>query len=88
MPTPSGTPASWIGTDETAGASGIKGKRKACFPDQGDFVETPIYDRYSLPSGTNLLGPAIIEERECTTIVGFQSRFSIDQNLNLIIDQD
>ena len=84
----SGLKIHYPGKRSPAGASGIKGKRKAYFPDRGDFVETPIYDRYSLPSGTNLLGPAIIEERECTTIVGFQSRFSIDQNLNLIIDQD
>jgi N-methylhydantoinase A len=76
------------GKRSAAEASGLKGKRKAYFPDPGDFVETPVYDRYSLPPGTNLPGPAIIEERECTTIVGFHSCLSVDRTLNLIIERD
>lgn len=68
--------------------SGIKGQRKAFFPDAEEFVETPVYDRYGLAPGCSFPGPAVIEERECTTIVGFHSRFSIDQNLNLIIEKD
>ena len=71
-----------------AGTSGIKGQRKAFFPDPGKFVETPVYDRYGLAPGYSSRGPAIIEERECTTIVGFDSRFSVDQSLNLIMERD
>ncbi len=73
----------------TAGdPSGLKGKRKAYYPDPGRFVETPVYDRYCLPPGTCLPGPAIVEERECTTIVGFHSRFQVDRSLNLIIERE
>jgi N-methylhydantoinase A len=73
----------------TAGdSSGLKGKRKAYYPDPGRFVETPVYDRYSLATGTCLPGPAIVEERECTTVVGFHSRFRVDHNLNLIIERE
>jgi len=68
-------------------APAIKGQRKAFFPDEEKFVETPVYDRYALAPGSTFPGPAIIEERECTTVVGFHSRFSIDQNLNLIIER-
>ena len=30
----------------------------------------PIYERYKLTPGTSFPGPAIVEERESTTIVG------------------
>jgi N-methylhydantoinase A len=33
-------------------------------------VETPVYDRYLLAIGEELKGPAVIEERESTLIVG------------------
>ena len=76
------------GKRSTADASGIKGKRKAYFPEQEAFVETTVYDRYRLPPGSVFPGPAIIEERESTTIVGFHSRFRIDENLNLIVERE
>jgi 5-oxoprolinase (ATP-hydrolysing)/N-methylhydantoinase A len=52
-----------------AGGSGPerKGFRDAWF--DGSFVRVPVYDRYLLRPGTRLTGPAIIEEREATTIV-------------------
>ena len=34
------------------------------------YVETPIYDRYRMGPGTQIDGPAIVEERESTTVVG------------------
>ncbi len=52
----------------TAGGAALKGTRPAWFGD--GFVETPVYDRYALTAGTRIAGPAIIEEREATTIVG------------------
>jgi N-methylhydantoinase A len=73
------------GTGEAA--SGLKGKRKAYFPEQDGFIEVPVYDRYSMAPGTCLPGPVIVEERECTTVVGFHSRFQVDPNLNLIVDR-
>jgi 5-oxoprolinase (ATP-hydrolysing) len=44
-----------------------KGSRLAWF--DGKFVETPVFDRYALAPGARLEGPAIIEEREATTII-------------------
>jgi N-methylhydantoinase A len=71
-----------------ASAAGLKGKRKAYFADPGDFAEVPVYDRYRLRPGAGFPGPAIIEERECTTIVGFHFRFQVEPNLNLIIERE
>ena len=45
-----------------------------------------VYDRYSLPPGTEFAGPAIVEERESTTIVGPSARARIDEYLNLIME--
>lgn len=61
----------------------IKGQRRALF-DQGAFA-TNVYDRYALRAGDTIDGPAIIEERESTTIVGPGDHVRVDDNLNLCI---
>jgi len=53
-----------------------KGTRPAWFGEQ--FVETPVYDRYALTTGTSIPGPAIIEEREATTIVAPGDSLTVD----------
>jgi N-methylhydantoinase A len=63
-----------------------KGSRKAYFPELGGYRDTEVYDRYSLLPLTSLVGPAIIEERESTVIVGPDSRFRIDEQWNLIVE--
>jgi N-methylhydantoinase A len=47
-----------------------RGSRTAYFPTLGGHVETPVYDRYSLQPGEHVEGPAIVEERESTLVVG------------------
>jgi N-methylhydantoinase A len=49
--------------------SAEKGSRHAYFPEAGGYVECPVYDRYRLASGDAVAGPALIEERESTTVV-------------------
>jgi N-methylhydantoinase A len=72
--------------DEQSGASTArKGSRSAYFPELGGYVDTPVYDRYGLLPGTGFNGPAIVEERESTVIVGPDCRFHIDEQLNLIV---
>jgi N-methylhydantoinase A len=43
--------------------------RKAYFPEAGGFVDTPIVDRYGMRPGERLAGPALVEERESTTVM-------------------
>ncbi len=43
---------------------------RAYFPEARGYVETPVYDRYALGPGVRLAGPAIVEERESTTVIG------------------
>jgi len=63
-----------------------KGQRAVYFSEKGKFIDTPVFDRYNLPPKFSLLGPAIIEERECTVVAGPSSRVSLDSFGNLFID--
>jgi N-methylhydantoinase A len=47
----------------------LTGRWPACFTEKEGYVETPVYDRYRLSPGVELYGPAIIEERESTTVL-------------------
>ncbi len=56
----------------------VKGKRKAFSPKVRDFIPYTVYDRYRLFPNATFSGPAIIEERESTLIVGEDARVSVD----------
>jgi len=62
-----------------------KGERMAYFPSLGGYVATPVYDRYRLGSGATLSGPAIIEERESTAIIGPDGLVTVDAHLNIVV---
>ena len=60
-----------------------KGVRQAWFGD--GLVEAAVYDRYALEPGDRIEGPAIVEEREATTVVPPGDRLTVDAHLNLRI---
>jgi 5-oxoprolinase (ATP-hydrolysing)/N-methylhydantoinase A len=62
-----------------------KGSRRAWFPEAGGFVDTPVYDRYALRPGERLEGPAIVEEREATTVVPPGDTLAVDGHGSLRI---
>jgi N-methylhydantoinase A len=64
----------------------VKGTRRAYFAESRGFVETPVYDRYALAGGMALRGPAIIEERESTAVIGPGGRIRVDAGLALIVE--
>ena len=63
----------------------LKGSRPTYFTETGDFVDTPVYDRYLLGRGATLRGPAIVEERESTAVVGPRGSAEIDRYGNLVV---
>src|SRR6266446_6309495 len=73
-----------------AGASSAdvrrKGTRRAYFPEARGYTDTPVYDRYELAAGTSLTGPAIIEERESTTVLPPGVTARVDEYANLIAE--
>ncbi len=64
----------------------IKKTRPAYFPERRGYVETPVYDRYQLPVGARFDGPAIIEERESTTVIGPGASVLVDARRTLIAE--
>ena len=52
-----------------AGGSAVVGARRAWFPELDGFAECDVVDRYRLREGDAFEGPAIVEERESTTVV-------------------
>jgi N-methylhydantoinase A len=63
-----------------------KGSRSAYFPEREGYVDTPIYDRYALKPGIEFAGPAIVEERESTLIIGARGLARVDKMLNIIVE--
>jgi N-methylhydantoinase A len=63
-----------------------KGTRRAYFGKHLGLVVCPVYDRYRLAAGHAAPGPAFIEERETTTLVGAGARFCVDRHGILVID--
>jgi N-methylhydantoinase A len=66
-------------------ADALKGQRPVYFPEWQEHRSTPVYDRYLLAPGVALHGPAIVEERESTTVVGPGARIEIDESRNLSV---
>jgi len=73
----------------TSGArKALKGIRPVFFAEEGRFVDTPVYDHYAVTPGDVFKGPAIVEQRESTVVVGPKASFSLDAQFNLIMQID
>jgi N-methylhydantoinase A/oxoprolinase/acetone carboxylase beta subunit len=64
----------------------LKGTRTAYFAEAGGFVETAVYDRYRLAAGATFDGPAIVEERESTTVIGPGGRCRVEPYGGLLVE--
>jgi N-methylhydantoinase A len=62
-----------------------KGERPVYMPEQHGYVPCSVYDRYGLSIGVSFPGPAVVEERECTVVIGSGATASIDEEQNLVI---
>lgn len=63
-----------------------KGARRVWFEETDGYVETDVYDRYRLSPGDAFEGPAVVEERESTMVVGPDARVRVDEVGNLVVD--
>ena len=77
------TPALSTGEHGNAAMAAWKGERPAWFGD--GFIATAVYDRYALAEGCEIGGPAIVEEREATTVVAPDDILRVDGAGNLRI---
>src|SRR5690606_19469863 len=88
LPDPRLAGAAPYGTGEASPDDALKGERPAYFEQTGGFVATRVYDRYRMRPGPARPGPAIIEERETSIVVGPDATFALDPSGNIIIDID
>jgi N-methylhydantoinase A len=68
--------------------SALKGSRPVYFQQFDGYRQTAVYDRYQLGPGSWFSGPAIVEERESTLVVGPGATVSTDEYLNLVMSYD
>ena len=77
LPTPPFVmPALTSDTDQLSDS--IKGTRKAFSVLQKNYIDFTVYDRSQLFAGAKFDGPAIIEERESTIVLGEDAAASVD----------
>jgi N-methylhydantoinase A/oxoprolinase/acetone carboxylase beta subunit len=69
-------------------SSAQKGTRPAYLPEQHGFVDVAIYDWERLPAGAEIPGPAIVEEKDSTALVGPHATARVDEYLSLIVTFD
>mgnify|MGYP001479622648 FL=1 len=74
-------------TGKAAKELGEAKHRPVWFGDRVGFVDTPVYARTPLRSGTSIEGPAVIEETESTLIIPPDFRGTMDTALNLIVEK-
>jgi N-methylhydantoinase A len=63
-----------------------KPARQAYFTEIGGYVECAVVDRYMMTAGMRIIGPAVVEERESTTVVLPGDEAFVSENGHLIIE--
>ncbi|MGH7071056.1 MAG: hypothetical protein ACREFO_13735, partial [Acetobacteraceae bacterium] len=64
----------------------IAGKRAAYFPESGGLIRVPVIHRHAMSGGDEFAGPALIEERESTTVVTPGDHVSLSSVGDLVIE--
>jgi N-methylhydantoinase A len=72
--------------ERSAASKSKKGERNAWFPEFSDYVVTDVHNRYAVNPGDELMGPAIVEERESTLVVGPGARVTVDPHGMLVVE--
>jgi len=73
------------GTTGRSAVDAVKTTRRAWFAEAPGWMETPVYDRYALGPGASFDGPAIVEERESTAVIGPGARCRVDEGLTIVV---
>ncbi len=67
-------------------SAALMGTREVWLPEAGGFVSCPVYDREKLDPGNMIVGPAIVEQMDATTVIlpGMTAR--VEPYLNMILE--
>jgi N-methylhydantoinase A len=63
-----------------------RGERPVFFEETGKFVPTPIYRRDALNPGNRIVGPAIVEQLDATTVIYPRQAAHVDRLANLVLE--
>jgi N-methylhydantoinase A len=63
----------------------LKGKRRIYLPGPARYEEVPVFDRYRLPVGEKLDGPAVVEERESTLVMNGPATAWVEPSGSLMV---
>jgi N-methylhydantoinase A len=66
-------------------ARAARGRREVLFEGAG-WLPCTVYDRYALAPGAAFAGPALVEERESTCVIGPGATVTVDAYRNLVIE--
>jgi N-methylhydantoinase A len=69
-----------------AGGRARKGRRRVWIAEADGYVDTAVHDRYALGPGDTFDGPAVVEERESTMVIGPGARVTVDEVGNLVVE--
>jgi N-methylhydantoinase A len=83
-PRPQIDAGTWWSRGVTLGGA-LKGKRRVYLPGKGKYDEVPVYDRYRLPVGVKIDGPAIVEERESTVVMNGPGTAWVDPSGSVMV---
>ncbi len=82
-------PAAWAGVTgrrrDGEGKTKKNAVRPVYFPDVGDFIDTPVIADAALGRPQDAQGPVVIEQSNCTIVIGPGDRYSVDAEGNLMI---
>ncbi|MEJ1160619.1 hydantoinase/oxoprolinase family protein [Prosthecomicrobium sp. N25] len=62
------------------------GEREVWFPEAHGFVRVTVYDREKLKPGNRIVGPAIVEQMDATTVLLPNMTAHVEPYLNLILE--
>jgi N-methylhydantoinase A len=78
-------PGRGVGGEGVPLSDARKTSRPVYFSESNGFIDCPIYDRYRLPVGGNVPGPAIVEEFDSTTVIHPGYNATVDLFGNLLV---
>ena len=67
-----------------SGEQALLRRREVMF--EGEWIQTPVYDREALQAGDRMEGPAIVVEYSATTVIPPDARAAVDAFGNLVIE--
>jgi N-methylhydantoinase A len=72
---------------EQVGEPPVRTTREVYFEELEQSVDTPIYERSVLGTGAQIIGPAIVEQLDSTTVIHPKTRASVQSGGNLIMEE-